>query len=222
MSTLHRSIYQITVFFLLASFLAPMIAGQQAVSSISKVTVTDITVTMVDTATGQSFATTGQGFQSASGSESNIGVGLAGGSVITGVQYTTPGFAGVTNGGIGSGSVTSYFTAPTSAYTGPLQITVYYTAGTRAVPQAVVLFPTLCGIIGAIRALIGIVTLALLLLAAVLLILSAVLHGDYQNSLRRWAGDMAFGGLVGIIVVLIAPALIGIVSFPIAPLALPC
>ena len=72
----------------------------------------------------------------------------------------------------------------------------------------------LCGIVDNIRAIVGILALALFLIGGVMYAVGHFLPTslDYRKSLLGWATAMITGGIIGLIVVLLAPFIVGIVT----------
>ncbi|MDE1854816.1 MAG: hypothetical protein KGH57_00640 [Candidatus Micrarchaeota archaeon] len=72
----------------------------------------------------------------------------------------------------------------------------------------------LCGIVNNIRAIVGILALALFLIGGVMYAVGHFLPTslDYRKSLLGWATAMITGGVIGLIVVLLAPFIVGLVT----------
>ncbi|MHB1830062.1 MAG: hypothetical protein ACYCO0_01585 [Candidatus Micrarchaeaceae archaeon] len=73
---------------------------------------------------------------------------------------------------------------------------------------------SLCGIIGSIRSVVGILALALFILGGALYAVAHMLPaaGNLKGNLQGWSLGMIVGGIVGLIIVIIAPSLIGMIA----------
>lgn len=72
----------------------------------------------------------------------------------------------------------------------------------------------LCGIVGSVRTIVGILALTLFLIGGVLFAVSHFLptNLDFKKSLTVWSQGMIIGGLIGLVIVLIAQPIISLVT----------
>ena len=68
----------------------------------------------------------------------------------------------------------------------------------------------LCGIVNSIRAVVGVLALALFLIGGVMYAIAHFLPPsvDFRKSLTGWSTAMITGGIIGLIVVIIAPSVV--------------
>ena len=80
--------------------------------------------------------------------------------------------------------------------------------------QASVLTSVFCSIISTVRTVIGILALALFLLGGVLYAVSHFLPTtlDVKKSMASWSTAMIVGGVIGLIIVVIAPFIVNIIA----------
>lgn len=83
-------------------------------------------------------------------------------------------------------------------------------AAQATTPLTTALTAQLCGIVDNIRAVVGILALALFLIGGVLYAIAHFLPTslDYRKSLVGWSTAMITGGIIGLIVVLLAPFIV--------------
>lgn len=69
----------------------------------------------------------------------------------------------------------------------------------------------LCGIVSSIQTIVGVLALALFLIGGLMYAIAHFLPPsvEYRKSLMGWATAMITGGVIGLIVVIIAPMLVG-------------
>ena len=72
----------------------------------------------------------------------------------------------------------------------------------------------LCGIVSGIRSIVGILALALFLMGGVMYAVAHFLPTslDYRKSLIGWSTAMIIGGIIGLVVVLLAPFIVGLIT----------
>ena len=73
---------------------------------------------------------------------------------------------------------------------------------------------TLCGIVGDVRTIVGILALTLFLIGGVLFAVSHFLptNMEFKKSMTAWSQGMIVGGLIGLVIVLIAGPIIGLIT----------
>ncbi len=72
----------------------------------------------------------------------------------------------------------------------------------------------LCGIVGSVRTIVGVLALTLFLIGGVLFAVSHFLptNLEFKKSLTVWSQGMIIGGLIGLIIVLIAQPIISLIT----------
>jgi len=72
----------------------------------------------------------------------------------------------------------------------------------------------LCGIVGAVQTIVGILALTLFLIGGVLFAVSHFLptNMEFKKSMTAWSQGMIVGGLIGLVIVLIAGPIIGLIT----------
>jgi hypothetical protein len=73
---------------------------------------------------------------------------------------------------------------------------------------------TLCGIIGGVRSVVGVIALVLFIVGGALYAVAHMMPaaGNLRGNVQGWSLGMIVGGIVGLIIVLIAPAIIGAIA----------
>lgn len=72
----------------------------------------------------------------------------------------------------------------------------------------------LCGIVGAVQGIVGILALTLFLIGGVLFAVSHFLptNMEFKKSMTAWSQGMIVGGLIGLVIVLIASPIINLIT----------
>jgi hypothetical protein len=115
-----------------------------------------------------------------------------------------PGSAASSSVGVTSGTVSSTTTASASTSTASSTTTTILPAGTAAIVLQ------LCSIVNEVRSIIGIIALVLFMVGGLMYAISHFLptNLEFKKSMTTWSTAMIIGGVIGLVVVLIAQPLI--------------